>query len=255
MRRLHHLGFLTPMRSHNLSVTAFIALVATVSAYLPLNLLVPPARQQAIAVGGSSRAIAQTPNTKPDTNPAVKPAVSGSFVDYYPEQTQLKGNEGSVNSANFSPDCKRIVTAGTDGTARVWDFSGVETRHVASLRGHSGSVRSANFSPDGQRIVTASFDGTARVWELSGVEPRAIASLQGHQGYVYSASFSPDGKRIVTAGADGSVRLWDISGKQLAIITDKNGSIYSANLVRMGSALLRQVLIKYRVCGMYLGNC
>jgi hypothetical protein len=32
----------------------------------------------------------------------------------------LKGYEGSVTSAQFSPDGKRIVTASTDNTARLW---------------------------------------------------------------------------------------------------------------------------------------
>src|SRR3569832_1971770 len=143
------------------------------------------------------QAITQTPNDqKLDQNHAAKPAMSGSFVDYLAQEAQLTGHSGSVNSASFSPDGKLIVTAGTDGTARVWDTSG---KQVVELRGHTASVRSASFSPDGKLIVTASFDGTARVWDLSGKE---LLELTGHQGNVYSASFSPDGGRIVTASSE-----------------------------------------------------
>ena len=33
----------------------------------------------------------------------------------------LRGQEGRVNSAAFSPDGSRIVTASGDNTARIWD--------------------------------------------------------------------------------------------------------------------------------------
>ncbi|MEI2579838.1 WD40 repeat domain-containing protein [Scytonema sp. PRP1] len=145
---------------------------------------------------------AQTSNEqKLNQNSAAKSPVSGSFIDSFAQEKQLKGHEGSVNSASFSSDGKLIVTAGADTTARVWDFSG---KQLAELVGHSANVRTANFSPDGKLIVTASFDSTARMWDTSG---KQLAQLKGHQGNVYCASFSPDGKQIVTAGADGTVRV------------------------------------------------
>jgi WD40 repeat protein len=36
----------------------------------------------------------------------------------------LKGHESNLNSAAFSPDGRHIVTASSDGTARVWAISG-----------------------------------------------------------------------------------------------------------------------------------
>ena len=33
----------------------------------------------------------------------------------------LRGHRGNVNSAAFSPDGARIVTASSDNTARIWD--------------------------------------------------------------------------------------------------------------------------------------
>jgi WD40 repeat protein len=78
------------------------------------------------------------------------------------EPVILSGHQGMVESANFSPDGTRIVTASRDGTARVWRTDGSEEPVI--LSGHQGWVISASFSPDGARIVTASNDGTARVW-------------------------------------------------------------------------------------------
>ncbi|WP_147333195.1 hypothetical protein, partial [Archangium gephyra] len=86
------------------------------------------------------------------------------------ESVVLKGHEGYVWSAAFSPDGQRIVTASLDKTARVWKADGRGEPVV--LRGHEASVSSAEFSPDGHRIVTASSDKTARVW------PGSISELQ-----------------------------------------------------------------------------
>ena len=75
----------------------------------------------------------------------------------------LTGHEGYVRSASFSPDGKRIVTASSDKTARVWDAA--SGKPIAVLRGHADLVWSAAFSPDGRRIVTASKDQTAGIWD------------------------------------------------------------------------------------------
>jgi dipeptidyl aminopeptidase/acylaminoacyl peptidase len=118
----------------------------------------------------------------------------------------MKHNSG-VNSAQFSPDGKRVVTASEDNTARVWDAQTGQAL-VGHLK-HNGEVISAQFSPDGKRIVTASQDGTARVWDAQSGQP--LTEPMKHNGWVYSAQFSPDGKRIVTASGDNTARVWDIA--------------------------------------------
>ena len=83
-----------------------------------------------------------------------------------------------MNSAAFSPDGSRIVTASRDKTARIWDAA--SAKEIAVLRGHEGAVNSAAFSPDGSRIVTASEDKTARIWDAA--SGKEIAVLRGHDG-------------------------------------------------------------------------
>ena len=79
----------------------------------------------------------------------------------------LRGHDGRVQSAAFSPDGGRIVTASEDKTARLCDGATGET--IAVLRGHDREVLSAAFSPDGARVVTASEDKTARLWDASAI--------------------------------------------------------------------------------------
>ena len=116
-----------------------------------------------------------------------------------------------------SSDGRRVVTASTDNTARIWDAeNGKELvrplqHEVAMEGGHETGVVTAAFSPDGKRIVTAGKDNTARVWNAQTGEP--LGTPMRHDAYVVAASFSSDGERILTAagefGKPGVARIWD----------------------------------------------
>ena len=73
-----------------------------------------------------------------------------------------------LRMARFSPDGNLIVTAGADGTARVWDST--SRKEVAALKKHEGAVTSARFSADGKLLVTTGEDGFVIVWDTAVVE-------------------------------------------------------------------------------------
>ena len=56
-------------------------------------------------------------------------------------------HEDPVNSAAFSPDGARVVTASDDKTARVWDAA--TGAPIGKPLQHEDTVSSAAFSPDG----------------------------------------------------------------------------------------------------------
>jgi WD40 repeat protein len=95
---------------------------------------------------------------------------SGRIASTASEIAVLRGHTDGVNSAVFSPDGSRIVTASNDKSARIWDAA--TAKQIAVLHGHDDRVNSAAFSPDGSRIVTASGnlpsgpDNTARIWDV-----------------------------------------------------------------------------------------
>ena len=109
-----------------------------------------------------------------------------------------------VNSAVFSPDGKKIVTACKDSTAKIWNA--ISGKFIAALKHHQ-SVLSAFFSANGKMIVTASTDSIASIWNAeTGLK---IRDLKGHKDEVNTAEFSPDGKKVVTASKDGNAKLWN----------------------------------------------
>lgn len=106
--------------------------------------------------------------------------------------------------AAFSPDGERLLLAGSDNAARLWDAS--SGKPIGEAMRHKGAVLGVAFDADGKRAVTASADGTARLWDGGNGAPIAITLR--HEKAVASAVFSPDGQQLLTAGADGLLRLW-----------------------------------------------
>ncbi|WP_422137545.1 RING finger domain-containing protein [Endozoicomonas sp. ALC020] len=116
-------------------------------------------------------------------------------------------HDGKVNSATFSANNQRVVTASDGGTAKIYVFqSDGSWKEEFTIR-HDGPVKSASFSADSRRVLTASDDGTAKihVWKEDGSWQEEITIR--HRGSIHSASFSADNCRVLTA-SDGAAKIY-----------------------------------------------
>lgn len=110
-----------------------------------------------------------------------------------------------LTSVSFSRDGGRLLIAGDDGSATIWDVA--TQRLLGRVRQPSGQpLSSAAWRGDGQRLATTSFDGSGALWDARTLE--LIAPLD-HEQELLAAAFSPDGKQLATHGKDGTLRLWD----------------------------------------------
>ena len=176
-------------------------------------------------------------------------AVSGKRI------STLKGHSKSVNAIAFTPDGKRVVTAGQDATIRIWNPRSGNL--IATLRGHAKSVTRVAFSPDGRQIGSANRDGTLQLRRVpkpavvlatfstgSGSlgQSRSVVSPTGKLAvsqvrnslFVYDTAkpgravhtlpgqlvswvaFSPNGKGMATTSLIGGVKIWDLTtGREL----------------------------------------
>jgi WD40 repeat protein len=101
-----------------------------------------------------------------------------------------------------------LVSAGDDGTARIWDAA--TTKQLRKFAA-APRVRAIDLSPDGLMLGASSLDGAVHVWESS--TGKEIHRLPGHgsQGGRRALAFLSDGLGLLSWGDDFHLRLWDVA--------------------------------------------
>jgi WD40 repeat protein len=81
----------------------------------------------------------------------------------------FKGHTEWVRRVAFSPDGRRALSAGADGTVRLWDVNTAKELHCFAK--HRGYVWGVAFSPDGRSALSCGQDSTIRLWRLPDPSP------------------------------------------------------------------------------------
>jgi jouberin len=120
---------------------------------------------------------------------------------------EFTGHVNIVYDVNWSSDDQMLVTASSDGTARIWHKKSTENK-VTSLQ-HPCFVYAAVFHPaDSRIVVTGAYDGKIRVWFVDGGSTEMLKELSGHDMRVNSVCFDAEGGRMYSADGSGVIKAW-----------------------------------------------
>ncbi|HEX4417285.1 MAG TPA: protein kinase [Kofleriaceae bacterium] len=122
-------------------------------------------------------------------------------LEHYRVVTQLEGHVGRVFSARWVTG-GQILTAGADGTARLWDGTTGKLRHI--YRGGSRILADATLTSDG--LVMAG--GAGRLWFWDQGRESLLWALPAHTSQIVAVHV--EGGDIVTRGFTGELARWTL---------------------------------------------
>lgn len=147
------------------------------------------------------------------------------------------GAATSLDTTHKLEGKSRVVSAGRDGKAIIWD---AETgREMFSLSGHVLPVNAVLVSRDDAKIFTASSDKRVIMWDHR--TKRETAKLEGHAGIVWALATSYDGKFLFSGSEDKTIIQWLLSGEAATVSkkwTAHDGPVFALLPTRDGDHIL-----------------
>jgi len=120
----------------------------------------------------------------------------------------FRGHVLRVQSVDFSPNGRLVVSGSWDGRVHVWNMRNGSAR-VLNFTDNTFVFWSVMLSPSGQLVAAGNTDGDLRIWNVR--TGQLVRRWTGHEGTIWSVAFMAEGKVLVSGGDDGVVKCWDAS--------------------------------------------
>lgn len=115
-----------------------------------------------------------------------------------------------ITKLEWSADGTRLLTAGGEGTARLWRLDREAAHPLLTLSGHRNGVIGAALAPDGSRALTADAQGTVRIWDTGVTGDAEWMNLPAEEVWLSSVIYDPTGQAILASAPGGSTTIWDV---------------------------------------------
>lgn len=140
----------------------------------------------------------------------------------------LRGHQGPVLGAKFSPDGAKLVTFSMDGTARLWRADGRPYTGRLNLRLEATTGFSTRFSPDGRRLIFANRGASVRsdagnAGVLDAQSGHELHNFGAFVGTIESVSFHPSRAEVAISGQRDPIAIWNYeTGARVRVIETQN---------------------------------
>lgn len=153
----------------------------------------------------------------------------------YERTASLGDGSTKYRLARFSPNGSRLLVAGTNGEAQIWDL---DNGTFQSLDSRDQHVLCLTWSDDAKRIALGTGERhVVRVFDASNAS--LIHELAGHSEVINAVDFSPDGKRILSGDSRCTLKLWDSdTGTEIITLRGPIGSLDAAQWNAEGTTIL-----------------
>ena len=125
-------------------------------------------------------------------------------------RTLLSHHSGRINWVSHSHKEHLCVTAGEDGTLRLWDYTNKRQLYSRKFGAPASYVKwiSGLVDPTGRTVVAGFADGCLRTVQLTNEGFNLVDVCKPHNAPVTNVSMSTDGARLASGASDGSVFIF-----------------------------------------------
>ncbi len=156
------------------------------------------------------------------------------------------GHIGTVQALAFTPDSKRLCSAGLDKNVLVWNLTALQrdlrrsflrerTIRWQVARSLRGSIYAVAVAPSDGLLAFGGYGAMGSLGEILLVDPLTGALVQvldSHRQTVCGLAFSADGNSLVSSDTAGQVTVWKRDGWKPAVLCRPDDATYGPAAAR-----------------------